>query len=259
MYGPTLGEIVGTPSWVIEVFSESEGDVRMPECSVDVALIAVMITAVCLAQGPDKELSAIPSEGQVRELKTSASKGNAYAQDILADMYSEGRGVPQDYKEAVRLWRLAAEQGILSAEKRLADAYEWGKGVPQNYEEALQLYRHGALSGNVATQLALAEMYKTGQGVPADYKEAVRWWLIISNGPGDGSRRQALAQVSLAHAYFVGEGVPQDYVEAYKWYNLANVVLPVYSFLRDKVAEKMTPSQIERAQELSRQWKPSGR
>jgi len=40
-----------------------------------------------------------------------AERGDAEAQDILGNMYYNGQGVPQDYKEAARWYRKAAEQG----------------------------------------------------------------------------------------------------------------------------------------------------
>jgi len=48
-------------------------------------------------------------------------------------MYNEGLGVPQDYKEAVRLYRLAAEQGHAEAQYNLGQMYRQGLGVPQDY------------------------------------------------------------------------------------------------------------------------------
>ena len=38
------------------------------------------------------------------------------AQLNLGLMYAQGQGVPQDYQEAVRLYRLAAEQGNADAQ-----------------------------------------------------------------------------------------------------------------------------------------------
>jgi TPR repeat protein len=63
-------------------------------------------------------------------------------------------------------------------------------------------------------------------------------------------------QTLLGHLYSDGKGVPQDYVEAHKWYNLA-ATLNVYAVdARDKLALKMTPTQIAEAQRLAREWKP---
>ena len=38
-----------------------------------------------------------------------AEEGNAIAQGLLGGMYGQGKGVTQDYQQAVRWYRLAAE------------------------------------------------------------------------------------------------------------------------------------------------------
>jgi len=43
--------------------------------------------------------------------RLSAEQGYAPAQSYLGVMYKDGKGVPQEYKEAVKWYRLSAEQG----------------------------------------------------------------------------------------------------------------------------------------------------
>ena len=45
-------------------------------------------------------------------------------------------GVPQNYAEAVKWYRLAADQGDASAQFNLGVMYDKGQGVPQDYAEA---------------------------------------------------------------------------------------------------------------------------
>ena len=58
--------------------------------------------------------------------------------------------------------------------------------------------------------------------------------------------------------YYTGQGVLQDYALAHMWFNLSgsnghkNAVE-----LRNIVEKKMTPSQIEKAQDMARNWKPT--
>ena len=47
----------------------------------------------------------------LRELNPLAEQGDAPAQSNLGLMYYHGKGVPQDYKTAVKWFTLAAEQG----------------------------------------------------------------------------------------------------------------------------------------------------
>ena len=51
-------------------------------------------------------------------------------------MYYKGEGVAQDYKEAVKWYRLAAEQGNANAQYILGLMYCLGQGVAQNFIEA---------------------------------------------------------------------------------------------------------------------------
>ena len=88
-----------------------------------------------------------------------------------------------------------------------------------------------------------------------DDREAVRWYRLAAE-QGDAD-----AQLNLGIMYFNGEGVPQDYVQAHKWFNLAAASAEVasreaYVEARDRVAARMTPSQIAEAQRLAREWRP---
>ena len=51
-------------------------------------------------------------------------------------MYRYGRGVPQDYTEAVRWYRLAAEQSNANAQYNLGIMYYYGWGVPKDYVQS---------------------------------------------------------------------------------------------------------------------------
>jgi TPR repeat protein len=82
-----------------------------------------------------------------------------------------------------------------------------------------------------------------------DFETAFREWQPLSE------QGNAEAQFSLGFMYRRGDGVPQDYVQAHMWYNLAAAQgLEVACENRDIVAFMMTPSQIEEAQRLAREW-----
>ena len=56
-------------------------------------------------------------------------------QHSLGSMYFHGRGVAQDYAEALRWYHMAAEQGHAHAGVALSLMYGAGLGVPQDYSE----------------------------------------------------------------------------------------------------------------------------
>ena len=47
----------------------------------------------------------------IREFRPLAEAGNAWAQYNLGVMYRNGKGVPKDYAEALKWYRLSAAQG----------------------------------------------------------------------------------------------------------------------------------------------------
>ncbi len=65
-----------------------------------------------------------------------AKQGRPLAQFKLGFMYYKGRGVAQDYTEAVKWWRRAAEQGFAEALNNLGMMYGNGDGVPRDSVQA---------------------------------------------------------------------------------------------------------------------------
>ncbi len=84
----------------------------------------------------------------VKDCKTKAEQGDATAQNNLGLMYYLGKGVPQDYKQAVNWYRKAAEQGFASAQSNLGLMYANGQGVPQDYVMAHMLWNVAAANGH---------------------------------------------------------------------------------------------------------------
>ena len=127
--------------------------------------------------------------------------------------------------------------------------YNNGQGVAQDYKEAVKWYTKAAEQGDELAQYNLALMYDNGKGVAQDYKEAMKWYTkAAEQGHTD-------AQYNLGVMYYKGEGVVQDYKSAHMWFNIAaanggsKAVEP-----RDLLAKEITPSQIEKAQDMAREW-----
>ncbi len=73
------------------------------------------------------------SDAELRWHQLGAKQGIAEAQTILGRMYESGRGVKQDYREAMKWYRQAAEQGDAAAQSSLGALYAKGHGVIQDY------------------------------------------------------------------------------------------------------------------------------
>ena len=100
-----------------------------------------------------KRLSDLASECRVR-----AERGDVKAEEKLASLYYHGRGVPQDYTEAIRWYRRAAEQGDAAGQLNLGLMYYHGTGVPQDYGEAVRWYRKAAEQGDLRAQRSLESL-----------------------------------------------------------------------------------------------------
>jgi TPR repeat protein len=107
----------------------------------------------------------------VRLLRPLADQGNADAQMKLGFMYVAGEGIPQDYVEALKWFRLAADQRQANAQCFLGLMYFEGRGVLRDYvsahmwldlaaaggiEDAAE-YRHALTAKMTSAQVAEAQ------------------------------------------------------------------------------------------------------
>lgn len=163
--------------------------------------------------------SASQDKSFVEGYRKSAEKGSAAAQGILGVMYEEGIGVSRSPVDAVRWFRKAADQGDPTAQKYLGDMYRRGAGVPRDHREALKWYRKAAEQGDGPAQGMLGLAYEKGLGVLPDTLKAYMWF-------------------TLAMSYFEG-------LERKKMLEV-----------RERVSAGMSDAEIERAEQLAREWKP---
>jgi uncharacterized protein len=155
----------------------------------------------------------------IEALIKAAEQGDAKSQLALGSDYYYGKGVFQDYAEAMKWYRKAADQGEAKAQYNLGDMYAKGTGVVRDYAEAVKWYRKAADQGNVKAQLLMGDMYYNGISVTQDYVLAHMWWNLSAAGPKGQAQEMAAKK-------------------------------------RDKVAKAMTPQQIAEAQRLAQEWKP---
>ena len=155
-----------------------------------------------------------------------------------------------DYQTALNIFKPRAEQGNASAQYNLGWIYHEGLGVAQDYKAAVKWYTLAAEQGNASAQLSLGLLYHNSPGVAQNYKTAVKWYTLSAE------QGNPIAQNNLAIMHREGRGVAQDYVKAHMWFNIVGINggdhKPAFLF-RDEIAKKMTPAQIDRAQELASQ------
>ena len=112
------------------------------------------------------------------EWKILADQGNVEAQVNLGLMYDNGRGVDQDYKQAVKWYQLAADQGNALAQNNLGLMYDSGRGVAQDYKMAHMYYNIGAANGSDSGRKNRDEIAKimTPQQI-AEAQQMAREWM----------------------------------------------------------------------------------
>lgn len=123
------------------------------------------------------------------------------------------------YAAAVSAFEPLTHQGHAGAEFMLGVAYYYGRGVSQDRRKAAVWFYKSARQGNPGAQLAYGSLHIRGVGVIQNLVKAHTW----------------LAVAALS-------GVPQLREQALR--------------LRDDAAGHMTASEIERARELTREWRP---
>lgn len=168
--------------------------------------------------------------------------------DFQSGMDAYHRG---DYATAIHEWQAPAEQGHAEAQYNLGLLYTNGQGGPRDNVQARKWFEKAAVQGHAEAQVNLGILYDYGRGTPQDFKVAMYWLRLAAKQGND------LAQRKLGFMYERGDGVQPDYVQAYMWYSLgtANGTKPG-SLRRDALAKRMTPEQIEEAEQLVRGWKP---
>jgi len=114
----------------------------------------------------------------------------------------------------------------------------WNAG---EYATALRLLRPLAEKGNVRAEFLMGFAYHNGRGVPEDDAEAVKWYRRAADKGDD------IAQYNVGFMYQNSPGVPRDIVLAYMWLHLAATRGHLGAAQdRDRLAESMTPAQIEK-------------
>jgi uncharacterized protein len=115
------------------------------------------------------------------------------------DAYKKG-----DYVTAAKEWRPLADDGSAAAQLNIGLLYLDGKGVPQDYGEAVTWLRRSAEQDNTEAQHDLGALYGTGLGVKRDYVQAYKWMNICAAKGHSGcvTQRDLLAK-KLKHGQIV--------------------------------------------------------
>ena len=226
--------------------------------------------------------------GAAREWTPLAEAGDAHAQYNMGLLYAAGKGVTQDYNQAVEWYRKAAEQGVPAAAYNLGVIYANGQGVPanspeaakwflkaaeqgipnaviglgnvyydaepgfRNYDEAQKWYLQAANNGVASAAFQLGVMYDLGQGVKQDYQQAIQWYQKAAD------KGYAPAMANLGILYYNGQGVKRDMVQALAWFHRSlRFGDPRGVELIAASENKLRPKDIKKAEARGAEWQPA--
>ena len=125
----------------------------------------------------------LKAETEFERTKRLAVGGDKGAQYKLGEIYDFGQGLEQNYKEALKWYRMAAEQGLVEAQYNLGTVYLQGNEVPQDHKEAVKWFRMAADQGYADAQYNLGALYAMGKGVDKDFIAGYAWTNVAkANG-----------------------------------------------------------------------------
>jgi len=152
----------------------------------------------------------------------------------------------KDYKTALSEWEPLTEEGHAEAQFMLGMMYRNGRGVPQNSKTAAKWWILAAQQGHVKALYNLGQTYFLGISAPKNYKIALYWFTLAAQ------QGHATAQNILGGMYYEGRGVDKNLVYAYMWFDIAASQGNKKAVQgRDRAAKRMSPAQIEKAQNLT--------
>ncbi|TPW14368.1 MAG: hypothetical protein FD130_1382 [Halothiobacillaceae bacterium] len=137
------------------------------------------------------------------------------AQFYIGQLYHEGKGVAQNYKEAAKWYQRAADQGHPTAQNNLGFLYANGLGVLKNFELAYKWLNLAAAAGHKEAIKGVEEMRQKLSVKELAETEAKLGWMYYRGWSVTQDSREA------AGMYAAGDGVAVNYPEAEKWYNAA--------------------------------------
>lgn len=147
-------------------------------------------------------------------LRTAAQKGDPSAEFEVAARFAEGRGIAQDFKQAMTWYQRSAQRGFAPAQYRLGTLFERGIGTKADGARAKIWYGRAAEQGHVKAMHNLAVL-NAGRDPSADYAAALQWFTAAAE------RGLADSQYNLGVLFESGLGLQRDYKQAYHWLSLA--------------------------------------
>lgn len=128
--------------------------------------------------------------------------------------------------EAIRWLTLASDQNHTSSTVSLANIWSEGKGVPQDTEYGIRLYKKAVVGGSATAAMRLGHIYEYGNGVEKSDEESIKWVKVAFENlnkekHADDIEFLAVVTTKLAGYYLFGTGVKKDLKKAVFYFSKA--------------------------------------
>lgn len=156
-------------------------------------------------------------------LRQAVDRDHPQAHTLLSRMYREGRGVPRNEAESIRLLHRAAELEDPAAQNEYGVALRDGSRLGSDAHQSFQWFEKAAWNGYIDAQFNLALAYLHGTGVERDRVRGVAWLEVCR----DKTYRDAIRELGRAR-----NGLTPEQLEAAE-----QLHQQIAASLRDRAAE----------------------
>lgn len=213
-----IGELYESASGVQQDYNEAVAWFK--KAALQELVAAQIHLGFIYANGWDEQHRFVPAKtaaDTVSSTETLSIDTTKVAADTVAGVYIPVTGVPRDYSEAMKWYRMAAAQNDYLAMINIGALYESGLGVTQNANEAGGWYAKAENTGGANAIQGIATMYASGYyGNKPNYATAVKWYRKLAN-----EKDHWTGLIALGWIYYKGQGVTKDSAETEKWYKKA--------------------------------------
>ncbi len=195
-------------------------------------LIIILVVFLCLLAliwYLSKRAHLRDDASMVGNIERAAKNGDVYAQFKLANMYFEGKGVPQDDVQAAKWFLEAARQDHVEAQFVIGTMYEKGDGVSQSDAHAYTWFMKAANQGHNRSKIMLesdkwqdfAASRDSGGQKKSSQRDSSQQEItpeMVEEYTLKAKQGDVDAQYNLGIMYYHGEGIEKNLEEALFWF-----------------------------------------
>lgn len=261
MLVPYKTEQVAKANFSLEEFYEIpiEHKMEMPDINksdtVESADNLEVVLMWRMAQNAEKEGNTQEAI-KLYELIQDGAEYEKRARMCLAKLYSD------QPKRAFECYYRAASLGDAWGQYVVGDMYSCGKGVPQNYSEAMRWFKMSANQGDPMALFNVGHMYENGRGVPSDRSEAIKWYQKAAEKGHDGAKDRLLSllekkeeQLEISVGRRISEGMSNEGLTEFEFLSDSEEIatclrkhVPNYRIIVTEEKNKQKKSLAENAQ-----------